>query len=100
MKENKGKGLVNKEAVQGGENIQTQPHPATSEKRTTLSMTIDIRSLPNRQARERVKLEDETKELKNLIEELKADASRRIPALTISKKEATSFALFLARLKK
>ena len=31
----------------------------------------------NRKARERVKLEDEVKELKNLVEELKADAIKK-----------------------
>lgn len=37
MKENKGKGLANKEFVQAGEDVLTQSYPATSEKRKTLS---------------------------------------------------------------
>ena len=48
MKENKGKGLANEESVQAGEDVHTQSHPAASEKRKTLSKTLDTGSLPSR----------------------------------------------------
>ena len=45
MKENKGKGLVDEEIVQ---ETHSQPHPATRDKRKTLSRTVDLNSLPSR----------------------------------------------------
>ena len=47
MKENKGKCLVNEEVIQEEENVQTQSRPVASEKRKTLSSTIDLGSLPS-----------------------------------------------------
>lgn len=48
IKESKGKGLANEESVQAGEDVHTLPHLAASEKRKTLSKTLDTRSLPSR----------------------------------------------------
>ena len=44
MKENKGKGLVDKETMQ---ETQFQPHPITGDKRKTLFRTVDLGSLPS-----------------------------------------------------
>ena len=53
MKENKGKGLVDEEAVH--EEVHCQPHLFGVEKRKTLSKTIDMESLPSRQGHKKAK---------------------------------------------
>jgi len=44
MKENKGNGLADKEAIH--KEVHSQPHSSGVEKRKTLSKTIDMESLP------------------------------------------------------
>ena len=44
MKENKGKGLASDEAVHLEKDVLTQCHPAASEKRKTISRTLDTES--------------------------------------------------------
>ena len=44
MKENKGKGLASDEAVHLKKDVLTQCHPAASEKRKTISRTLDTES--------------------------------------------------------
>ena len=45
MKENKGKGLANEEAIQ--EEVHSQPRPSSAEIQKTLSRTVDLESLPS-----------------------------------------------------
>ena len=44
MKENKGKGLASDEAIHLVKDVLTQCHPAASEKRKTISRTLDTGS--------------------------------------------------------
>ena len=53
MKENKGKGLADEEAVH--DEVHCQPHLFGVEKRKTLSKTIDMESLPSRQGHKKAK---------------------------------------------
>ena len=47
MKENKGKGLVDKETMPKEEEVHSQPRPFGAEKRKTLSKMVDMGSLPS-----------------------------------------------------
>jgi len=53
MKENKGKGLADKEPVQ--EEVCSQPCPSGVEKRKILSKTIDMDSLPSHRGHKKAK---------------------------------------------
>ena len=53
MKENKGKGLADEEAIQ--EEVHSQPCPSGAEKRKNLSMMIDMESLPSHRGHKKVK---------------------------------------------
>ena len=47
MKENKGKGLANKETMPKEEEVHSQPRPSGAKKRKTLSKMVDMGSLPS-----------------------------------------------------
>ena len=47
MKENKGKGLANKETMSKEEEVHSQPRPSGAKKRKTLSKMVDMGSLPS-----------------------------------------------------
>ena len=77
MKENEGKGLVDEEIMQV---TYSQPRPAAQatemdHERVRLEARVcAVQAECRRQAEVMAKIEDEVKELKNLVEELKADA--------------------------
>ena len=55
MKENKGKGLGDEEAIQEGEEVHSQPCPSGVKKRKTLSKMVYMESLPSHRGHKRAR---------------------------------------------
>ena len=102
MKENEGKGLVDEEIMQ---KTHSQPRPTTQatemdHERVRLEARVcAVQAECRRQAEVMAKVEDEVKELKNLIEELKADSVEKDTRLNHLQKRSDELCILLGEAK-